>query len=94
MFVRDLELELITALCRELAKLGLNVAMSDARPAAVIHGHARLSVTVDDVAECFVWSDSRGRYRHPAADPAGAARLIGYASSPAVLQEEGSHDRA
>jgi hypothetical protein len=30
---RDPELVLIAGLCRELAKLGLNVGMSDARPA-------------------------------------------------------------
>jgi hypothetical protein len=50
------ELGLITALCRESAKLGLNVAMSDARPAALIRIAAKpptwitelLTATSDD----------------------------------------------
>lgn len=73
---RGPELKLIVSLCRELAKLGLNVCMSDARPAALIHGPVLLPVTVDRTAECFVYGDGQNQYRHPAADPAGAARLI------------------
>jgi hypothetical protein len=68
------ELTWIVALCREAAKLGLNVGMSDARPAAVIRtvGKPLLWITVGDTGEFFEWH--QGRY--PVTDPAGAAALI------------------
>jgi hypothetical protein len=68
------ELMRIVALCREAAKLGLNVGMSDARPAMVIRTAARppLWITVGDSGEFFEWH----QHRHPVTDPAGAAALI------------------
>lgn len=73
---QDPELTLITGLCRELAKLGLNVGMSDARPAAVIRPRvcAPLWVTVDDSHCYYEWLESDKRY--PATSPAEAAALI------------------
>jgi hypothetical protein len=70
------ELMLIGALCGESAKLGLNVGMSDARPAAVFRTTARPPkwIAVGVSGEFFEWQDSDKR--HPAADPAGAAALI------------------
>jgi hypothetical protein len=68
------ELKLITDLCRPLARIGLNVGMSDARPAAMIRtGSDLLCVTVDSSGEFFEWSEAS---RHPATDPTGAAALI------------------
>jgi hypothetical protein len=66
----------IAALCRESAKLGMGVAMSDARPAAVIRGkdHSPVWITVEVSGEFFEWRD--GGIRHPTADPAGAAAPI------------------
>jgi hypothetical protein len=69
---------LLTALCRELASLGLDVGMTDAKPALSVrlsrtNPRLWISVNVDDGA--FEWR--RGdRRRHTAADPAGAAKLI------------------
>jgi hypothetical protein len=73
---RDGELEALVVLCRELAKLGLGVGMSDARPAVVIRVSAEPSVwvTVDASGEFFDWEEPG--CRHPVADPAGAAALI------------------
>jgi hypothetical protein len=70
------ELGLITALCRESAKLGLNVAMSDARPAALIRIAAKPPtwITVGVSGEFFEWQGAGNR--HPVADPAGAAARI------------------
>jgi hypothetical protein len=72
----DRELELIISLCRPLARIGLNVGMSDARPAAAIHirDEPSLWITVDPSGEFFEW-DEAGQ-RHPVADPAGAAALV------------------
>jgi hypothetical protein len=73
---QDRELELITELCRRLAKMGLNVGMSDARPAAVIRtrDEPALSITVDPSGEFFEWCQAEKR--HPVSDPAGAAVLL------------------
>ena len=70
------ELGLIAALCRESAKLGLNVGMSDARPAAVIRTEARPPtwITVGVSGEFFEWQGAD--IRHSVSDPAGAAALI------------------
>ena len=64
----------IVALCREAAKLGLNVGISDARPAVVIRTRTKppLWITVSDSGEFFEWHQER----HPVTDPAGAAALI------------------
>jgi hypothetical protein len=70
------ELRLIAELCRESAKRGLNVGMSDARPAAVIRTGTAPPwwITVDASGEFFEWRAAG--FRHPAADPAGAAALV------------------
>jgi hypothetical protein len=70
------ELVLIAALCRESAKLGLNVGMSDARPAAVIRTVTRPPtwITVGVTGEFFEWQGAA--IRHSKTDPAGAAALI------------------
>lgn len=73
---RDSKLALIVGLCRELAKLGLNVGMSDARPAAVIRPRicGPLWVTVDDSQSYYEWLEADKRYR--TTSPAEAAALI------------------
>ena len=90
-FNRDPKLVLITELCRELAKLGLNVGMSDARPAAVIRPRicSPLCVTVDASGDFFEWSQSE--HRHPVTDSAGAAALI---SEQVKAQRSGPSDAA
>jgi hypothetical protein len=72
----DHELELIIDLCRPLAKIGLNVGMSDARPAAVIRtrDEPSLWITVDPSGEFFEWHEAQ--HRHPVTDPGGAAALV------------------
>jgi len=52
---QDRELVLIIGLCRELTKFGLNVGMSDARPAAMVRTRQNppLWITVDDSIEFF-----------------------------------------
>jgi hypothetical protein len=74
---RDPGLRLISGLCRELAKLGLNVGMSDARPAVVIRTgliNPPLWITVDASGEFFEWRDADEQ--HPVTDLAGAAARI------------------
>lgn len=73
---RDLNLELIVQLCKELAKAGLNVGMSDAKPAAIVRHSdiGPLLITVDETGEYFVWRE--GQCRHPVIDPAGVARIF------------------
>jgi hypothetical protein len=73
---QDRELELVIELCRPLAKIGLNVGMSDARPAAVIRARNEPSlwITVDPSGEFFEWHEAQ--YRHPVTDPVGAAALV------------------
>ena len=73
---RDAELGALTVLCRELAKLGLNLGLSDARPAVVIRtkGMPPLWVTVDASGEFFEWCEREKR--HAVADPAGAASVL------------------
>lgn len=68
------DLTRIVALCREAARLGLDVGMSDARPAVVIRTAAKppLWIAVDHTGEFFEWHQDR----HPVTDPAGAAALI------------------
>jgi hypothetical protein len=73
---KDSKLELITELCRDLAKLGLSVGMSDATPAVMIRTNQKptLWVTVNDSAEFFQWGEPESQ--HPVSDPVGAAALI------------------
>jgi hypothetical protein len=70
------ELPLIVELCRASAKLGLNVAMSDARPAAVFRTltgpSAWLTVGVSEGSYELHGTDNR----HPVTDPVGAAAFI------------------
>jgi hypothetical protein len=66
---------LLATLCRELASRGLDVGMSDAKPALSVRlcrMDARLWVSVDVAAGFFEWC----RDRHAVTDPAGAAELI------------------
>lgn len=73
---QDPELTLIVRLCRELAKLGLNVGVSDAKPAAVIRPRVRapLWVTVDDSQDYYEWLEADKQY--PTDSPAEAAALL------------------
>ncbi|MDN3352922.1 hypothetical protein [Actinomadura sp. DC4] len=70
------EVRLLAALCRELAKQGLDVGMSDAKPALSVRRRRyapRLWILVD--AGFFEWGCGR---RHAVTDPAGtAARIAG-----------------
>jgi hypothetical protein len=72
------KLILLVELCRELAKLGIGVGLSDARPAlSVRNGPAarKVWITVDDSCASFVWR--RDDHAHHAVDdPAGAAARI------------------
>ena len=70
------DLTLIALLCREAAKLGLNVGMSDARPAAVFRtpGRPPAWITVGVSGEFYELHGSQNRY--PVTDPAAAAALI------------------
>jgi hypothetical protein len=72
---RHPELEAIADLCRELAKLGLSVGMSDARPALVIRGGAvsPVWITVDASGTRFEWNETE---THPVSDLAGAAAFV------------------
>ena len=76
MFDRDEEYQAVALLCRELAKLGLNIGLSDARPAVVIRvkGKSSLYVTLDVSGEFFEWGKPEDR--HPVEDPAGAAAQL------------------
>jgi hypothetical protein len=70
------EVRLLATLCKELVEQGLDVGMSDAKPAlSVRHRQAapRLWITVDVDTGFFEWS--RGR-RHAVTDPAGTAARI------------------
>jgi hypothetical protein len=89
---RDPELVLLTDLCRHLAQLGLSVGLGDARPEVVIYNPVPLSITVDESGKRFVWRD--GQHAHPAADPAGAARLILSTVRPCDLEGEDCHGPA
>lgn len=73
---QDPKLTLIVRLCRELAKLGVNVGLSDARPAAVIRPRVRgpLWVTVDESHQFYEWLEADKRY--PASSPTHAATSI------------------
>jgi hypothetical protein len=72
------KLRVLAALCRELAELGLNVGMSDAKPAiSARFGRLapRLWISVNPTGEFFEWCRDT-RDRHAVADPKGAARQI------------------
>lgn len=73
---RNPELILISELCRELAKLGLNVGLSDARPAVAVRTSqaAPMWISLNDAGEFFEWSEGKNQY--PATDPVGAAAVI------------------
>ncbi|WP_345366362.1 hypothetical protein [Actinoallomurus liliacearum] len=68
----------MTELCRELAKLGVKVGLSDARPALSARGalaERKLWIEVDLSGGTFVWPYD-GQARHGLDDPAGAAAQI------------------
>jgi hypothetical protein len=70
------QLRLLGDLCRELAKLGIRMSISDALPAVrvpVEGSKSALSVEVDGVAGVFAWADE---HSHPVDDRAGAAAAI------------------
>lgn len=70
------ELRLLATLCRELAREGLDVGMSDAKPALSVRlrpAEPRLWVLVDAAAGHYEWGDGD---RHPVTDPAGTAERI------------------
>ncbi|MCO6010180.1 hypothetical protein NE236_34970 [Actinoallomurus purpureus] len=72
------ELTILVELCRELAKLGLSVGMSDARPAlSVRRGLTGRKVWIEVDASCasYVWRRD-DQDHHPVDDPAGAATRI------------------
>lgn len=75
-FDRDRELWLLGDLCRELARVGVNVIMSDARPAVLVPVGASklgLSVLVNGSSNLFTWGDE---HTHEVSDRAGAAAAI------------------
>lgn len=70
------KVRLLATLCRELAARGLDVGMSDAKPALSVRPgrtESRLWVGVDLEHGAYEWGDGR---RHTADDPAGAAERI------------------
>ncbi|MEV5748977.1 hypothetical protein AB0L00_14265 [Actinoallomurus sp. NPDC052308] len=70
---RSRDLCRLVELCRELAKLGVHVGVSDARPALSARGDLTgRKVWVEIDAGSFVWRRD-DLARHPADDPAGAA---------------------
>jgi hypothetical protein len=71
-------LDKLVELCRELIKLGINVGLSDARPALSVRGdlvRKKVWIEVDDSGESFVWRRDDHAY-HSVGDPAGAAAKI------------------
>lgn len=73
MFERHRDLEALTLLCRELAALGLDIGMTDARPAIWVpagRSGPRWWISVDTSGEVFECRESDTRY------PARAAALI------------------
>jgi hypothetical protein len=72
------DLNRLTELCRELAKFGVQVGLSDARPALSVRrdlADRRVWVEVDVADGSFVWRRD-DLARHPADDPAGAAACL------------------
>jgi hypothetical protein len=84
-------LGLLVELCRELAKLGVKVGLSDARPALSVRGglvDRRTWIEVDPSGESFVWRRD-DRACHSVDDPAGAARKIAeYLEAPGAEPRE------
>ena len=71
-------LDILVELCRELIKLGVNVDLSDARPALSARGGlvgTKLWIEVDASGASFVWRRD-DRVYHSVDDPAGAAAEI------------------
>lgn len=81
---RDQALALLVELCRELARRGVRVGMSDARPAVSVRAgltDRKVWVEIDASGASFVWRRD-DRERHAVDDPAGAAeRIAEYATS-------------
>lgn len=75
---RSRDLDRLVELCRELAKLGVHVGLSDARPALSVRRQPtdrRVWVQVDAASGSFVWRRDDLAW-HPADDPAGAAARL------------------
>ncbi|GAA4628683.1 hypothetical protein GCM10023196_046070 [Actinoallomurus vinaceus] len=71
-------LGILVELCRELIKLGVNVGLSDARPALSVRGDLiskKVWIEIDQSGESFVWRRN-DQARHSVGDPAGAAAKI------------------
>lgn len=73
---RSRDLDRLTELCRELAKLGVQVGLSDARPAVSVRGDlADRKVWIEVDAGSFVWRRD-DLEQHTVDDPAGAAARL------------------
>jgi hypothetical protein len=69
------EIRLLSDLVRELVKLGFQVGMSDARPAAFIRdGAGRVALVVSVSGDYFEWR--KGEDSHLVTDMVGAAGAI------------------
>jgi hypothetical protein len=72
------KMQLLVALCRELARLGLPSVLSDARPALSVRGgpaNPRVWISVSPCGEFYEWCPESGD-RLPAAHPESAAERI------------------
>ncbi|MEV5706421.1 hypothetical protein [Actinoallomurus sp. NPDC052274] len=72
------EITALVELCRQLAAFGLNVGMSDARPAISVRNGVtgrKLWISVDVSRASFVWRRDDHDH-HPVDDPVGAADRI------------------
>jgi hypothetical protein len=71
-------LDILVEVCRELIKIGVNVGLSDARPALFVRGglaSKKVWIEIDRSGESFVWRwDDQAH--HSTGDPAGAAAKI------------------
>lgn len=74
--IRDLEA--LSLLCRELARLGMIFGISDARPAVWVRANltdSRVWINVNPSGQLFTWRRDDVD-RHPVDDPAGAAAQL------------------
>jgi hypothetical protein len=74
--IRDLEA--LSLLCRELARLGMTFGISDARPAVWVRTNltdSRVWISVNPSGQLFNWRRDDVD-RHPVDDPAGAAAQL------------------
>jgi hypothetical protein len=74
--IRDLEA--LSLLCRELARLGMTFGISDARPAVWVRSSltdSKVWISVNPSGQLFTWRRDDVD-RHPVEDPAGAAAQL------------------